>query len=248
MTDQNLDKKYIWHELEKYNYPTNPGLDYTNEFTCLVAVLLSARMRDDFLNTQTPPLFAIAPDAYKMHELDVPGIASYLRKIGLWKTKAERVFQLSGQIIELLKIKEAGKERQWYDELCEKANLSDDHMEDTRLYGDPISNYGIPSFRLGLIQLAGIGRKGANVFLNQQYDAPVFPVDTHVKRTTQRIGISDKCDANYIEEIMFEMVPNEYRKIASTWLVWHGRRVCKPIKPDCSKCLLKDYCNYFKNL
>lgn len=82
--------------------------------------------------------------------------------------------------------------------------------------------------------------------MNLQYNAPVFPVDTHVKRLTNRIGIANSIDTNKIEAAMHESVPKEYRSIASTWLVWHGRKVCKAQKPRCSECVLKNYCNYYK--
>ena len=239
--------KEIWQELEKLGYPDNPGLDYTNEFTCLVAVVLSARTRDAFLNTQTPPLFKDAPDAESMYALGVDGIAHYIRKVGLWHNKAKFVHKLAGQAIKFKKMKEEGKEQDWYDNLCEKY-IYDDEMEDAKCYGPTISESGLPSFRLGLMQMAGVGRKTANVFLNQQYNAPVFPVDTHVKRLSYRIGIVDEPDVKKIEETLHSSVPEPYKSTASTKLVWHGRKVCLARKPKCSKCSLKKYCNYFKNL
>lgn len=237
------NKEGIWEILETYGYPDKPGLDFTNEFTCLVASVLSARTRDSFLNTQTPDLFKDAPDAQRMYELGVDGIGYYIKRIGLWHSKAKYVFKLSKQILELQKIKKNGGEKEWYDNLCEKYGNEDDKMGDMHLFGPIISKSGIPSFRLGLLQLSGVGRKTANVFLNHQYDAPVFPVDAHVRRLGMRIGIFDENNPIKMEEILHDTVPEKYAKVACTMLVWHGRRVCIS-RPKCSICKLRNICNY----
>lgn len=236
-----MNTKAIWKILESYGYPAKSGLDYINEFTFLVAILLSAQAQDAFINTQTPDFWRIAPDAERMHDLGVDEIARYIQRIGLWRNKAQNIYKLSKQVMEFKQIRD---KQAWYDNLCQEYDcLLDD---DTKLYGPIISDEGIPGFRLGLLQLAGIGRKSANVFLNVVYKAPVFPVDTHVQRVGTRIGLVEGRNPLQIEQMMSETVPAEYAAVACHWLVWHGRRVCMAKKPQCERCLLKNCCNYVK--
>ncbi len=230
----------IWEALASYDYPNKSGLDYINEFTFLVAILLSAQAQDAFINTQTPDFFKIAPNANAMYDLGVEKIAHYIHRIGLWRNKAQNIHKLSAKIIEFQQIKD---QRTWYDNLCQQYPSNGD---DTHLYGPIISSEGIPGFRIGLLQLAGIGRKSANVFLNVIYNAPVFPVDTHVQRVGKRLGIVSGNNPFEMEQMMIESVPFEYSKVICHWLVWHGRRVCDAKKPKCGDCKLKKYCNYVK--
>lgn len=245
------DDLKIWEILEEYNYPIKSGLDYINEFTFLVAILLSARAQDKFINTQTKEFFQIAKDENEMLNLGLESIASYINRIGLWRNKAKNIYQLAQQIKKLKQINQSGQGKAWYDEMCEKYNenrYGEDEYGDLTLYGDPISAEGIPSFRLGLIKLAGIGRKSANAFLNVVYNAPVFPVDTHVARVGQRIGLIEGNNPVQLEKMMHEIVPKKYAKVACHWLVWHGRNVCNARKPNCGECKLKEHCNYVKKL
>jgi endonuclease-3 len=230
----------IWKELEKYNYPAKSGLDFINEFTFIVGIVLSAQSRDAFINTQTPPLFEVADDPYKMESLGLDGIAHYIQKIGLWRSKAKYIYNLSKKIIEFIEIRQKNDQYQWHESFFDKA-IDDD----AKLYSDPISQEGLPSFRLGLMELPGVGRKGANVFLNVIYGAPVYPVDTHVMKVGSRLGlISEKTPYN-IELELKDSVPHQYAPSACHWLVWHGRNVCTAPKPKCQNCNLKDLCPFF---
>jgi len=245
--NENADK--IWQLLASYNYPAKSGLDYINEFTFLVGVLLSAQAQDAFINTQTPEFFKAAPDSQSMHALGVEEIARYVQRIGLWRNKSLNIHKLAKQVQEFKKIKADGKEKEWYDSLVEKcytAGDESDFNDDLHVYGPIISDEGIPSFRLGLIQLAGIGRKSANVFLNVVYNAPTFPVDTHVQRVGSRLGVVEGNNPVEMEYMMKSAVPHEYAKVACHMLVWHGRKVCFAKKPDCAGCKLKNYCNFVK--
>ena len=235
-----FNKKDVWKILAEYDYPAKSGLDFRNEFTFIVGVVLSAQARDAFINTQTPALFDVADNAKSMVELGVDGIAGYIQKIGLWRNKANHIFNLSKKILEFLEIKKNGNEKAWYDSFFEKKFVDDD----LKLYGDIISKEGLPSFRLGLTQLAGVGRKGANVFLNVIFEAPAFPVDTHVIKVGNRIGLYNTKNPYEIEEYLKENVPHQFVKIASHYLVWHGRHVCLARKPKCGECKLKEICNF----
>lgn len=228
----------IWDQLAKYHYPAKSGLDFFNEFTFLVGIVLSAQSRDAFINTITPEFFKKAPDAESMYALGLEEIAFHIQKIGLWRAKAKYIYNLSKKILEFKKIMKNGETKSWLSSI--KAD-----GDDVLAYSDPISKEGIPSFRAGLMLLPGIGRKGANVFLNVIYNAPTYPVDTHVIRVGSRLQLAIGNNPLQIEKMMQETVPEKYSKVASHWLVWHGREVCLARKPKCDNCLLKQSCSYY---
>lgn len=91
----------------------------------------------------------------------------------------------------------------------------------------------------------GIGRKSANMIVGLAYGKPAIIVDTHMIRVTGRIGLTDQKDPEKIEEDMKKIVPQSQWTAFSLLVVVHGRYICKAKKPDCLKCLLKDYCDYY---
>src|ERR671917_1398248 len=94
-----------------------------------------------------------------------------------------------------------------------------------------------------LIALSGVGRKTANVVLGNVFgvDEGVV-VDTHVRRLSNRLGLSKENDPEKIERDLMEIVPAEERTLFSHLLIFHGRRVCKSRKPDCPNCVLNHVC------
>ncbi len=234
------ENQIIFNKLSEYQYKMESGLEYNNEFTFLIAILLSAQSKDAFINTQTKEFFEIADTSEKMADLEVYQIANYIKKIGLWRTKAENIHKLARQINELKKIE---NQENWFQEIENNWNGDPSFL---KIYGPVISSEGIPSFKAGLVDLAGIGTKSANVFLNVIYNAPTLPVDTHVKRLCNRIGISESSNVKKIEIDLEEFTPEEYKNKAAHLLVWHGRNVCKAIKPKCEECKIKDFCKYYK--
>lgn len=237
---KNMQENF-WEALKNYNYPAKSGLDYINEFTFLIAILLSAQARDVFINTQTKDFFEKASNAEDMHNLGVEEIYNHIRRIGLWRNKGLNIHKLSKTVLNFIEIRNKGNEKAWYESFFEKKYEEDD----LKLYGEIISKEGLPSFRAGLLELAGIGRKSANVFLNVVYNAPVFPVDTHVQRLATRLNIA-KGTPFEIEKLMEENVPEKYKTLICHWLIWHGREICLARNPKCSKCELRSYCNYVK--
>ena len=94
-----------------------------------------------------------------------------------------------------------------------------------------------------LVALPGVGRKTANVVLGNAFgvDEGVV-VDTHVRRLSNRLGLSKENDPEKIERDLLEIVPEEERTLFSHLLIFHGRRVCKSRKPDCPNCVLNHVC------
>jgi endonuclease III len=95
-----------------------------------------------------------------------------------------------------------------------------------------------------LIQLPGVGRKTANVFLNVLEDAPLIAVDTHVFRVANRIGLAQGKKPLDIEEGLKKIVPDEYKSRAQHWLVLLGRYTCKAQKPLCATCPVYKVCRF----
>ena len=90
--------------------------------------------------------------------------------------------------------------------------------------------------------LPGVGRKTANVFLNEAFQAPTIPVDTHVFRVAQRLGLAKGKTPLQIETQLQKVVPEAYKANVSHWLVLLGRYTCKAQRPACERCIVRDLC------
>jgi endonuclease III len=101
----------------------------------------------------------------------------------------------------------------------------------------------VPRTMAELVALPGVGRKTANVVLGNAFavDEGVV-VDTHVRRVSGRLGLTEERDPEKIERDLLQVVPEGERTIFSHLLIFHGRRVCKARKPDCPGCVLNDIC------
>lgn len=95
-----------------------------------------------------------------------------------------------------------------------------------------------------LLTLPGVGRKTANLVLGDVYGIPGIVIDTHAKRLSNRIGLSNNEDPTKIEFDLMEIVPKENWSKFCHQLVYHGRAVCNARKPECTKCEILDYCHY----
>jgi endonuclease-3 len=93
-----------------------------------------------------------------------------------------------------------------------------------------------------LVTLPGVGRKTANVVRSVALDLPGFPVDTHVGRLVQRLGITQETDPVKVELLVNAMVPAAELGRFSLRLILHGRRVCPARSPRCGECVLADFC------
>jgi endonuclease III len=102
----------------------------------------------------------------------------------------------------------------------------------------------IPASMDALIELPGVGRKTANVVLGHALGVPGLPVDRHVLRVSNRIGIAKSDDPEVVERQLGAALPAAKWIVASDTLILHGRRVCKP-KPLCDKCAVTDDCHYY---
>jgi endonuclease-3 len=93
-----------------------------------------------------------------------------------------------------------------------------------------------------LMRLPGVARKTANVVTAELGDAQGIAVDTHVRRLSQRLGLTKEEDPVKIERDLLRLVPREDWSRFSHLLIWHGRRVCDARRPRCEDCVLNDLC------
>jgi endonuclease III len=100
----------------------------------------------------------------------------------------------------------------------------------------------VPAERDLLETLPGVGRKTANVVLNQAFGQPTFAVDTHIFRLGNRLGLAPGKTPLEVELAFERIIPERYRRRAHHWLILHGRYVCKARRPECERCLIHDLC------
>lgn len=100
----------------------------------------------------------------------------------------------------------------------------------------------VPATMEALTRLAGVGRKTANVILGNAFGVPGIVVDTHVKRLSRRLGLTQQQEPNKIEQDLMRLLPSELWSPFSHRLIFHGRRVCHARKPGCQLCVLNDLC------
>ena len=105
----------------------------------------------------------------------------------------------------------------------------------------------VPADMEKLTALPGVGRKTANVVLGHALGVPGLPVDRHVLRVSNRIGIADSEDPVTVEAQLCAALPNAIWTLASDVQILHGRRVCRP-KPLCDRCSVRRDCDYYLSL
>ena len=199
--------EHLFQILSKANSNPKTELEFTNPYTLIVAVVLSAQATDVSVNKVTKTLFEKARTPEAMVKLGIPQIKKHIRTIGLYNTKAENVFKMSQILI-------------------------DKH------------NSSVPEDRKSLEALPGVGRKTANVVMNEAFGVPTIAVDTHIFRVGNRTGLAPGKTADYVEKELLRRVPEKWKKGAHHWLILHGRYICKARKPACSDCLVSHLCRF----
>ncbi len=105
----------------------------------------------------------------------------------------------------------------------------------------------VPNNINDLISLPGVGRKSANVVMLEAFDTPVgIAVDTHAKRISNKIGLSNSEDPLKIEQDLLKIIDKKYYYDVNHLFMWHGRNICTARNPKCSECPISKYCDSFK--
>jgi endonuclease-3 len=107
-----------------------------------------------------------------------------------------------------------------------------------------VDHYGgeVPSTMEELVKLPGVGRKTANCVLGAAFDVPGVVVDTHVKRLSLRLGLTENQNPDKIEKDIEKLLPKDRWRRFSDILIYHGREVCKARKPDHDRCPVFNLC------
>ncbi|MGH2662126.1 MAG: endonuclease III [Actinomycetota bacterium] len=199
--------------LLKEEYPdATIALRFSTPLECLVSVILSAQSTDKKVNEVTETLF----EKYRTPEdyLRVPEeeLARDLKPTGFFNQKTRAVRGACRMIVE-----EFGGQ--------------------------------VPDTMDGLVRLPGVARKTANIVLANVYPEKArqdpdigIPVDTHVKRLSNRLGFSDKTDPDKIERDLMQVIPRDEWLTISYVLIEHGRAVCKAPTPRCEQCVVNHLC------
>lgn len=186
-----------------------PGteLHYSNPYTLLVAVALSAQATDVSVNKATKALFEQVTTPQAMLDLGLDALIGHIKTIGLYNSKAKNV-------------------------IATAAILVNDHGGE------------VPRDRAALEALPGVGRKTANVVLNEAFGEPTIAVDTHIFRVGNRTGMAVGATPLKVELLLERRVPDRFKKQAHHWLILHGRYTCVARKPKCGACPIIEQCQY----
>lgn len=195
-----------------------PRLRGRNLFEFMVGVMLSQNTSDKnairAYNALREALGEITPE--KILELGEERLAEIIRPAGMYRARARNIVGLARRL-----------RGRGLVELDEK-----------------LGRLGVEEARRILVGLPGIGAKTADVILLMYYGKPTFPVDTHIRRITRRLGVVER---DRYEDIrgwwMSQLPPDKYLE-AHLLLITHGRRTCRARGPMCDACPLRDLCRY----
>ena len=107
-----------------------------------------------------------------------------------------------------------------------------------------LHNNEVPHDRAALEALPGVGRKTANVVLNEAFGEPTFAVDTHVFRVANRMKLAPGKNVDAVEAKLMKFTPPEFLHSAHHWLILHGRYTCVARTPKCAACVVFDDCEF----
>jgi len=109
-----------------------------------------------------------------------------------------------------------------------------------------VYNSEVPQNMDDLMSLPGIGRKSANVVMLEAFNKPQgIAVDTHAKRISNLIGLSNESEPEKIEQDLLKQFPKKYLKDVNHLLVWHGRKTCIARRPNCENCTVNMFCDTY---
>lgn len=109
-------------------------------------------------------------------------------------------------------------------------------------------NGRVPRNIEGLLSLKGVGRKTANCVLVYAFESPAIPVDTHVHRISNRLGLVKEKTPEKTETALLKVVPKKFWIEVNELLVRFGQQKCFPRNPNCPSCSLQKHCDYYKNV
>lgn len=197
----------IFQVLDKCYPEAKTGLEFSNSFELLIAVMLSAQCTDKRVNIVTKELFEKIKTPEEFLLIGEEGLSEIIKSCGLYQTKSKNIIQTCIKLIEDYD----GK---------------------------------VPGSMEKLIKLPGVGRKTASVVLIEAFDIPAVPVDTHVFRVANRIGLTNANSPGVTEKQLREALPVDIWIKMHHLLISHGRNICYAKKPKCNNCKIFEYCDF----
>jgi endonuclease-3 len=170
----------------------------------------------------------------------VSTIISLRTKDEVTLTASERLLKKAGSPSELIKMKETVIEKLIYPAgfyRNKTASLKKIAVILLEQY-----NGEVPDSMDELLALPGVGRKTANLVLNEAFDIDAICVDIHVHRISNRLGLLVSKTPDETELILCEILPKKYWKRINYLLVLYGQRLCRPVSPFCSQCVILKFC------
>jgi len=207
----NTQSEQIFKKLSKIIKNPKSDLQYTNKFTLLVSVVLSAQCTDVNVNNVTKDIYSKYNKPEHFVKLGQKKIEKLINRIGLFRNKSKNIYLLSKILVE---------------------------------------NYGskVPNDFDKLYALPGVGRKTANVVLNEGFGKPTIAVDTHIFRVSNRTGLAPGKGPDQVEQNLYKVVPKKYLKDAHHLLLLHGRYTCKARTPNCKSCVIINHCKFGRKI
>ncbi|AFK51253.1 HhH-GPD family protein [Thermogladius calderae 1633] len=164
-------------------------------------------------------------------------------KSRLGKLTPEKVLSLDvGELAQL--IKPAGLHLQRARRIVELASYLRDRLEE---FESEVRRMDVLEAREVLMNLPGVGDKTADVVLLVYFGKPAFPVDTHIKRITTRLGFVKGGSYKKVSGFWQSCLPPDKYLETHLLLIQHGRAICKARKPLCHECPIKEFCEYYKS-
>ena len=114
--------------------------------------------------------------------------------------------------------------------------------------GHPYSKGKVPDGLDELVKLPGVGRKTANCVLVYAFEKPAIPVDIHVHRISNRLGLVDTKTPEETEQELIKKIPKKYWIEINDTFVMYGQNICKPISPMCNVCKIKKSCKFYRTM
>jgi endonuclease-3 len=201
-----MDKDFIIASLKEMIKDPKCELNYTSDYSLLIAILLSAQCLDKNVNKVTPILFSKYPTLLDLKNANVNDLEKIIHPLGLSNNKSKAIKNLATTLVDSY-------------------------------------NGIVPNNRETLSSLPGVGIKTSGVFLAEFYHQNYLPIDTHIKRVSYRLGITNENDSiTKIEETLSKFFNYENLNEMHLRLVLFGRYICKSKNPDCNNCKFKGKC------
>ena len=192
-------------------------LNYETPWQLLIATMLSAQCTDARVNIVTKDLFQKYTSVDAFADADLKELEQDIKPTGFYHNKAKNIIA------------------------CMRKNIIACTKELVEKYDGEV-----PNDLDALTALAGVGRKTANVIRGNIYHDPSVVVDTHVKRISNRLGLTRNQEPEKIEYDLMKELPKDHWILYNIQIITFGRTICTARNPKCTQCFLQKYCKEYK--